>query len=414
MPSTGTPASYSAASIDGASSTCTDAGPPERMIPFGRRASISSKGIVRGTISEYTCASLTRRAISCAYCAPKSTTRTVSNWGASMRRLATHADALAALEALALGLQRGRHHDLGLLELFDRLVAGGGHRRAQGAEEVESAVVLVGRTDEDLVECAPLAGMYASPAGQVGMERRHPPVEPAARRLVRAGKRRAEHHRVGPAGDRLGDVATGPHAAVGDHVHVDAGLVEVTDARAGGVRDRGRLRHADAEDPAGGALMPGPHADQDADRARPHEVQRGRVRSAAADDDRQIELADELLEVQRLRGLGDVLGGHHRPLDDQDVELGVEDELGVALDPLWRQRRACGHACRLDLLDAGADQLLFDRLGVDLLEAPGGLVGLQRRDLLEELLRVLVAGPQALEVEAGEAPQLAQTDRGRG
>src|SRR2546423_5337897 len=181
MPSTGTPASYSAASIDGASSTCTDAGPPERMIPFGRRASISSKGIVRGTISEYTCASRTRRAISCAYCAPKSTTRTVSNWGASMWCLATHADALAALEALALGLQGGGHHDLGLLELLDRLVAGGGHGRAQGAEEVESAVVLVGRADEDLLERAPLTGMHARPAGQGGAVRRHPPVEPAAR-----------------------------------------------------------------------------------------------------------------------------------------------------------------------------------------------------------------------------------------
>src|SRR6266700_1911563 len=168
MPSTGTPASYSAASIDGASSTCTDAGPPERMIPFGRRASISFKGIVRGTISEYTCASRTRRAISCAYCAPKSTTRTVSNGEASTRRLAPHADALAALEALALGLQRGAHHDLGLLELLDGLVARGGHRRAQGAEQVERAVVLVGGADEDLVERAALTGVDPGAPGEVG------------------------------------------------------------------------------------------------------------------------------------------------------------------------------------------------------------------------------------------------------
>src|SRR5215471_12194385 len=146
MPSTGTSTSYSAGSIEGASSTWTDAGPPERMMPFGRRASISDSGIVRGTISEYTCASRTRRAISCAYCAPKSTTSTVSNGEASIASASrcvhgptscwsryasvAHADALAALEALALGLQRGGHHDLGLLELLDRLVAGGGHRRA--------------------------------------------------------------------------------------------------------------------------------------------------------------------------------------------------------------------------------------------------------------------------------------------
>jgi len=48
------------------------------MMAFGSLASISATGIVRGTISEYTCASRTRRAMSCAYCAPKSTTRTVS------------------------------------------------------------------------------------------------------------------------------------------------------------------------------------------------------------------------------------------------------------------------------------------------------------------------------------------------
>ena len=35
----------------GAPSTCTDAGPPERMIAFGLRASISAAGIVRETIS---------------------------------------------------------------------------------------------------------------------------------------------------------------------------------------------------------------------------------------------------------------------------------------------------------------------------------------------------------------------------
>ena len=34
------------------SSTCTDAGPPENTMPRGRFASISSSGIVRGTISE--------------------------------------------------------------------------------------------------------------------------------------------------------------------------------------------------------------------------------------------------------------------------------------------------------------------------------------------------------------------------
>src|SRR5437763_15483586 len=115
-----------AGSTDGAPSTCTDFGPPLRMMAFGRRASISVAGIVWGTISEKTWASRTRRAISCAYCAPKSTTRTVSKSprGAVtlVGRSVAHADALRALQALALGLQRRRHHHLRLLELLDRLV----------------------------------------------------------------------------------------------------------------------------------------------------------------------------------------------------------------------------------------------------------------------------------------------------
>src|SRR6202011_1594477 len=99
----GTPARYTASSIDGAPSTWTDAGPPERMIPRGRLASISLRGIDRGTISEYTRASRPRRAISWAYWAPKSTTRTVSCWGVNGLRSAAHADVLLALEDLAFG-----------------------------------------------------------------------------------------------------------------------------------------------------------------------------------------------------------------------------------------------------------------------------------------------------------------------
>ncbi len=67
-----------AGSMDGAPSAYTEAGPPERMIPAGWRAATSSAEMVLGTISLWTWASRTRRAISWAYCAPKSTTRTVA------------------------------------------------------------------------------------------------------------------------------------------------------------------------------------------------------------------------------------------------------------------------------------------------------------------------------------------------
>ena len=52
MPKTGTPASNSAGSTDGAPSAYTLAGPPDRMIAVGRRASSSATGVVCGTISE--------------------------------------------------------------------------------------------------------------------------------------------------------------------------------------------------------------------------------------------------------------------------------------------------------------------------------------------------------------------------
>ena len=62
-----------------------------------------------------------------------------------------------------------------------------------------------------------------------------------------AGKRRADHDGICSAGDRLGDVSAGTHAAVGDDVAVLAGLVQVTHASSRCIRDRGALRHADAE-----------------------------------------------------------------------------------------------------------------------------------------------------------------------
>src|SRR3954465_15263557 len=78
MPSVGTPASNRPSGTGGAPGSHTEAGPPDKMIPFGRLASTSATGMVEGTISLSTWHSRTRRAMSCAYCAPKSTTRTVS------------------------------------------------------------------------------------------------------------------------------------------------------------------------------------------------------------------------------------------------------------------------------------------------------------------------------------------------
>src|SRR5947199_5329556 len=118
--------------------------------------------------------------MSCAYWAPKSTTRTVSNWSSTGvtegAASVPHADVLGPLQLLAFGLQGGGDHDLGLLELLHRLVATRRHRGAQGAEEVEAPVVLVGGTDEDLLERAPLLDLHPRASRQRGMERGHAPV----------------------------------------------------------------------------------------------------------------------------------------------------------------------------------------------------------------------------------------------
>src|SRR6185312_12717921 len=178
MPSTGMPSSSSSGSSRGAPGAYTDAGPPDRIRPFGARRRTSSTPTWCGSSSLNTPHSRTRRAISCEYWPPKSRTSTSScatarssassstgwsaataepgpcdtrsSWTVSVcdkrHRSAArrHADLLLALELLALRLQRRGDHQLGPVELRDVLVAAGGHRGLQRAHEVERAVVLAG------------------------------------------------------------------------------------------------------------------------------------------------------------------------------------------------------------------------------------------------------------------------------
>ena len=206
----------------------------------------------------------------------------------------------------------------------------------------------------------------------------------------------------------------GAHAAVGDDVAVLAGLQHVLGASGRDVGDRGRLRDAEPEDSARGARGAGADAHQDADGAGAHQVEAGRVGGAAAGDDRDRHLGDELLEVERL-GLGrDVLGRDHGALDHEDVEARLERDLVEVGHALRGERAGCDDARFLDLLDPLGDQLGLDGLLVDLLHELRGAVGRRRGDPLELLVRVLVARPDALEVEDAQAAELAEADRRRG
>src|SRR5215469_2844650 len=74
MPSTGIPILSTAGSHFGASLSYTELGPPDRITPAGSSFPTSSTAVVHGRIAEKTPCSLTRRAISCVYCPPKSST----------------------------------------------------------------------------------------------------------------------------------------------------------------------------------------------------------------------------------------------------------------------------------------------------------------------------------------------------
>src|SRR5262245_20969198 len=79
MPSTGMPRSSTAGSQCGAPGSKTLLGPPEKMIPLGRISATRAAGRSCRTTWQQTFSSRTRRAMSCAYWAPKSKTRTSSS-----------------------------------------------------------------------------------------------------------------------------------------------------------------------------------------------------------------------------------------------------------------------------------------------------------------------------------------------
>src|SRR5271163_5078796 len=74
MPSTGTPSCSTWGSHNGASLSYTELGPPDKTIPTGSSARISSSFAVHGKTAEKTSCSRIRRAINCVYCPPKSRT----------------------------------------------------------------------------------------------------------------------------------------------------------------------------------------------------------------------------------------------------------------------------------------------------------------------------------------------------
>src|SRR2546430_2173625 len=145
MPSVGTPSENNAGSTRGAPLAYTDAGPPLRIKACGLRARTWSGVTLCGTSSEYTRHSRTRRAISCEYCPPRSTTSTGRSSGGASGRCSTSASA-----PIVRRLLRDRHvvrmrlaepccgdaDELRLVHLVDRRRAAVAHRLSQTAHEL--------------------------------------------------------------------------------------------------------------------------------------------------------------------------------------------------------------------------------------------------------------------------------------
>src|SRR6266511_4620473 len=157
MPRVGIPSVSTSGSTRGAPSAYTEAGPPDRINACGFRASTCFAVIVCGTSSEYTRASRTRRAMSCAYCPPKSTTSTGRSSGVRSGSCRISAPIVRRLlrdrhvVRMALAQARGGDADeLRALHLVDRRGSAVAHRLTQAADEL-----VQDRLERALVRDAP-------------------------------------------------------------------------------------------------------------------------------------------------------------------------------------------------------------------------------------------------------------------
>src|SRR5438067_2946583 len=143
MPSVGTPSSKIAGSTCGAPSAYTDAGPPERISATGSRRLISSALARCEMSSEYTRASRTRRAISCEYCPPRSSTSTGRSSGSACSGTTSASAVIRGVlrdrDVVRVRLAQPRTrdaHEARLLQRVDRRRAAVAHRLAQAADHL--------------------------------------------------------------------------------------------------------------------------------------------------------------------------------------------------------------------------------------------------------------------------------------
>src|SRR5882762_11154523 len=140
----------------------TLAGPPEMMMP---RAPASSRaGRSMSATIACTPSSRMRRAMRWQYCPPALRT---TIWFRDASPLPRAPQLLRLLEDLALGLDRRRDDELGLLQLANALRAHRAHAGANGSDQVDRAVLGEGRAEQNLLQRSGDAHADARAARQV-------------------------------------------------------------------------------------------------------------------------------------------------------------------------------------------------------------------------------------------------------
>src|SRR5215212_3244795 len=104
--------------------------------------------------------------------------------------------ATTTLPGLPLGLDGRRIDHLDGLHVADRSRAERGHRLPERTDEVLRAIADAGRPEQELLQRPDGPDLDPRPAGQNRRRRRHAPVHPTPRRLLRPGQRRPEHENV--------------------------------------------------------------------------------------------------------------------------------------------------------------------------------------------------------------------------
>ena len=107
-----------------------------------------------------------------------------------------------------------------------------------------------------------------------------------------------------------------------------------------------------------------------------------------------------------------MLSGHRRATNDEQIDARVHNRAPVLLHALGRELTGDNHTGLAQLLEARGDQRGLDRLGVDALEGRDRLLLAEVSDVVQDRGGVLVAGPQAVQVEHADATEAAESDRG--